>query len=92
MPASLYTHVVRYCEACTPRCRGHREPRRPVVDYTPGLPVAQRRSVIKPLDTIERVTNYVFQLRLLGRGALLTPRQRRRANHKFNALRGRAAA
>lgn len=24
-PASLYTHVMKYCDKCSPRCRGHRK-------------------------------------------------------------------
>lgn len=24
-PASLYTHVMQYCDSCKPRCRGHRK-------------------------------------------------------------------
>ncbi len=24
-PASLYTHVMQYCDKCSPRCRGHRK-------------------------------------------------------------------
>lgn len=74
MPASLYTHVMRYCDECKPRCRGHREERPPVVADV-WLPEAREQRKTVPLDALSRLSNYRRQLGFRRRS--LTARQER---------------
>lgn len=71
--ASLYTHVMRYCETCTPRCRGHREPRPPVADYGQASAYKKPQRKTPPMRAERRIRAYNDQTRFH-----LTPRQLRR--------------
>jgi len=73
MPASFYTHVMRYCETCSPRCRGHREPRRPAADYSQAAPYKKPQRKTPPMNPERRIRAYNEQTRFR-----LTPRQLRR--------------
>ena len=79
-PASLETHVITLCGDVG--CRGHRERRKPVAVSADPAPIASPRPQARPMHRVDRVSNYIDQLALAGRPAMLTARQRRQVERQ----------